>query len=274
VEQKVHKDWRKRLAHLCRRGNRESNEHFYAKKFFAENLHLIQPGLKLEGTERIIDKGKVDILATDQATGKFVAIEIVTASKNLPKHIFGYFINARMSLLKVIIVATSDLGRSFNSYRKSAKKRYEPDIELIDARSIMDWRDQEALVIHENIIKSTDKTRIGFLNLEKNLSLAKKLKDIRDKSFYKVFGYNSFAEYLASPEISMSEGQTSKLITNYEVWVEKYHVEYAQLNGIDFEKLYLASQVAGEENYEEWLDKARVLSRSELIIEIKEAKGH
>lgn len=124
----------------------------------------------------------------------------------------------------------------------------------------------EAYVIHEIILSCKERILRDFWKL------AHALKISRDKSHYKVLGYETFREYLATPEISMSEGHASKLIKNLEVWVERYQLSQRKLNGIDTEKLYLASQVATEENHEEWLEKARTLSRSDLITEVQEVK--
>ena len=52
MEQRGHRDWREKYEDLCLRGNHENDLHFYTKKRVAEHLHLIQPGLKLEGTEK------------------------------------------------------------------------------------------------------------------------------------------------------------------------------------------------------------------------------
>ena len=181
----------------------------------------------------------------DQATGKFVAIEIVTTGSSLPEPIFGHFRNANMPLLKVIIVPTSNLGENFNRYRERQKKLYNLDIELKDPDTFINRGDistKEAFENHKAIIKTNQK------ETERYFKLARQLKESRDKSYYEALGYNSFTEYLAIPEISMSQAQASKLIANYEVW-------------------------AGEGDYKEWLERARTLPRAQLIIEVNEAKA-
>ena len=89
------------------------------------------------------------------------------------------------------------------------------------------------------------------------------LKESRDKEYYLSYA-DSWTEYLGTPEISLSRSYVHKLIVNYELWVQTYHVSPAKLDEIDSEKLYLTGMVATEENYEEWLEKAKTLSRSDI----------
>lgn len=95
------------------------------------------------------------------------------------------------------------------------------------------------------------------------------LKINRDRKYYRTLGYETFEEYLGTPEISLSRGYTYKLIKNYELWVQKYRVSLAKLNKIDTEKLYLTGMVATKDNYEEWLERADKLSRSDIKALIK-----
>jgi len=50
----------------------------------------------------------------------------------------------------------------------------------------------------------------------------------------------------------------------YEIWVEKYSIPVEQLEDIDVEKLYIATTLIKDEDYEERLEQARTLSRSDL----------
>lgn len=117
---------------------------------------------------------------------------------------------------------------------------------------------EEAFTNHQLIIKIKQSITKNFWNL------AIMLKINRDRKYYKTLGYETFEEYLGTPEISLSRGYVYKLIKNYELWVQKYHVSLARLNEIDSEKLYLAGMIATKDNYEEWLERAKVLSRSDI----------
>ena len=113
-----------------------------------------------------------------------------------------------------------------------------------------------------------NKSHIRIIKLKYNINrslaqLAIFLKESRDKEYYLSYA-DSWESYLGTPEISLSRSYVSKLIKNYEIWVQTYHVSPAKLDEIDSEKLYLTGMVATEENYEEWLEKAKVLSRSDI----------
>lgn len=116
----------------------------------------------------------------------------------------------------------------------------------------------EAFTNHQIIIKIKQSITKDFWNL------AIMLKINRDRRYYKILGYETFEEYLGTPEISLSRGYVYKLIKNYELWVQKYHVSLAKLNEIDSEKLYIVGMIATKDNYEEWLEKAKILSRSDI----------
>ena len=91
------------------------------------------------------------------------------------------------------------------------------------------------------------------------------LKESRDKKYYKIMNYaDTWEGYLATPEINISRGYAHKLITNYEIWVLKWKFRMRDIDNIDAEKLYLAGMVATKKDYEEWLERAKVLSRSDI----------
>ncbi len=116
---------------------------------------------------------------------------------------------------------------------------------------------KEAFENHRYILDL--KSRIG----EDLLRLALLLKNSHDNHYYKTLGYDTWEEYLGTPEISMSRFWAYKLIKVYETWVEKFGVEPAKLD-IDLEKLFLTIKKATKENYEEVLEQARNLSRSDV----------
>ena len=116
---------------------------------------------------------------------------------------------------------------------------------------------KEAFENHRYILDL--KSRIG----EDLLRLALLLKNSYDNKYYKTLGYDTWEEYLGTPEISISRFWAYKLIKVYETWVEKFGVEPAKLD-IDLEKLFLTIKKATKENYEEVLEQARNLSRSDV----------
>ena len=116
---------------------------------------------------------------------------------------------------------------------------------------------EEANKNHQLVLRITTE-------IKKNLwDLAIVLKKCRDNKLYKYYN-NTFEEYLGNPEIGLSRFFVYKIIRNYEVWIEDYNVELAKLEDIDSEKLYIAGIMATPQDYEEILEKARSLSRSDL----------
>lgn len=101
------------------------------------------------------------------------------------------------------------------------------------------------------------------------LELGKLLKESQDNEYFKAYA-ESFTEYLGTPEISLSRSFAFKLIFNYSKWVIEFGVSQAKLGMIDSEKLYLTGTRATEENYEEWLERAETLSRSDIIMMVHE----
>jgi len=115
----------------------------------------------------------------------------------------------------------------------------------------------EAVKYHQAVLRVT-------VEIKKNLwDLAIVLKHIRDKKLYK-FYEDTWESYLASLNSSISRSFAHKLIANYELWSETYNIPQEKLQGIDTEKLYIAGIMSTKENYEEVLEQARTLSRSDL----------
>ena len=126
---------------------------------------------------------------------------------------------------------------------------------------------EEAFENEQSII--TIKNSIGKNLLE----LGNLLKINHNKKYYITLGYSTWEEFLAIPEISISRFFAYKLIQICEIWIDKFDVSPAKLQGIDSEKLYLMATMINDnltnEEIEEKLEQARTLSRSD----IKQLKG-
>lgn len=99
------------------------------------------------------------------------------------------------------------------------------------------------------------------------LRLAYLLKLNRDLSYWKLLGHESFEEFLASPEISISRSLAYQLIYQYELYIEKLNRPEEELIEIGTAKLAVISPVVLKDP-ETWLEKARVLSKSDIKIEV------
>lgn len=114
---------------------------------------------------------------------------------------------------------------------------------------------------HKMVCKLKSELENNFLKLGAYLRL------VHDEAYYITLDYATWQEYLDTPEIDLSRSQAYKLMAVYERWLIRYNYSAEQLNGISIEKLYIASSQANETNHEEWLEKARVLSRADLKAE-------
>jgi len=90
------------------------------------------------------------------------------------------------------------------------------------------------------------------------------LKLMHDKELYKEEDCERWTDYLNLPEVDLSRSQACKLMAVYDRWVNQYGHSPEELIGISVEKLYIASSQATIETEEDWLEKARVLSRDDL----------
>lgn len=82
--------------------------------------------------------------------------------------------------------------------------------------------------------------------------------------------HSSFSDFLE--ECGISRGYASRLLTAYEHFVIEGGVSQRNLQGIDPEKLYLATKLTG--STDEQLTKALTLTRSELRLEHSDEKPH
>ena len=122
--------------------------------------------------------------------------------------------------------------------------------------------------MNEIIVKEAFENHRYILDLKSRiggdlLRLASLLTISHNNKYYKTLGYSTWEEYLGTPEIAMSRFFAFKLMQVHHIWIEQFDVSPAKLD-IDIEKLYLTSTMATQENYEEVLEQARTLSRSDV----------
>ena len=129
---------------------------------------------------------------------------------------------------------------------------------------------EELSIIEQSAIAEDNRDRILACraNIQANfLVLAKLLKDNRDKSLWKLLHHDSFEEFLGDPALGFSRSRAYGLIQLYEKFVEKLGIPAADIIEIGNSKLLM---IAGrvDENVEEWIAKAKHLSKSDLRLEI------
>lgn len=74
---------------------------------------------------------------------------------------------------------------------------------------------------------------------------------------------SSWSEF-CEDSLGISQSMASKLLTAHSAWVLRAGVAPEKLEGIDYEKLYLAAPLLTGNNTEEVLAQAKTLTRSEL----------
>lgn len=106
-----------------------------------------------------------------------------------------------------------------------------------------------------------------YLRIGANLRLVQK------EAIYGQLGYDTFNQWLAQPEFSLSRSTAYALIRVFEVFVEQLQVDPQKLAHLDYSKLYTISQVVTRENVDDFLVKVGTLSRSDLQKEVQLLTG-
>lgn len=106
------------------------------------------------------------------------------------------------------------------------------------------------------------------------LVLGRLLKENRDKKYFKALGYDTFEDFLGSPDIAMSRSMVFDLIRAVEVFIDKLARPMDELAEVGISKLSAIAkddkdgQPVVYQDVEEWMGKAKELSRSDLLEEV------
>lgn len=94
--------------------------------------------------------------------------------------------------------------------------------------------------------------------------------NVKNFEAYVEWGYETFAEYVNN-ELDFRERKAHYLSS---IWdkIKELDINPADLEGVPWSKMAVVSSVMDHGNYEEWLTKARELSRPELKQEVKEER--
>lgn len=121
-----------------------------------------------------------------------------------------------------------------------------------------------AFKLHESIVGLKRSVQ------QNTLQMGATLKELRDRKLYRLLDYPSFQAYCASPEVSVKRSTAYAFIRVYEVFIERFKYPVKQLETVDSKKLERILPVVDEENHQEWLEKARELSYTDLVTEIRQ----
>jgi hypothetical protein len=91
-----------------------------------------------------------------------------------------------------------------------------------------------------------------------------------------LYGFESFNALLQAPEesggVDLSKQIAYQILRVYEKYVLQLQVRQV-LQNVDYVKLDIIRNVVSKENFEDWINKATSLSRSDLRREVNEALG-
>ncbi len=112
--------------------------------------------------------------------------------------------------------------------------------------------------------------------LEENyLMLGQILSDVKRKGSFKIKGYKSFKEFIES-EYNMSSTVATKLINNYELFVEELDIDEETVKEIGHDRMNMVKTFVDKaENYaeqEEWIETAKAMNTADLKEKIKEIR--
>lgn len=121
--------------------------------------------------------------------------------------------------------------------------------------------------IHQTVIDLKKEIESNFIKLGGYLKL------IRDEKLFKERGCITFEEYLGQPELAFDRSTVYAIIGVYEDFFESNQSDTEQLMEIGYSKLNRIRQFKDQDDFEEWIYKAKTLSLSDLGAEIKEVKN-
>ena len=125
---------------------------------------------------------------------------------------------------------------------------------------------EKAFKLHQQLIQLGHSVQKAFILIGKNLY------EIQDNDLFKFLGdggYETFNSYLASPELEISRRQAFYLIKVYRIYCKQFGLRVEQMEGAKLSALKATLPVVTDKNYEEWLEKTKVLSLSDVKAEVR-----
>lgn len=123
-----------------------------------------------------------------------------------------------------------------------------------------------AFALHQEILGLRNALMENFLQLGAKLSIVKKEK------YFKTLDFDTFAAYLATPELSLSLSSAYALIDIHEKFLTRLKIPAQRLLPIGRKKLEMISSIVDEQNADTWLSEAEHLSTSDLAKRLRSHK--
>ncbi len=121
--------------------------------------------------------------------------------------------------------------------------------------------------VHTDIVELRNLAVKTFLHIGERLHVFKEMRG------WLVLGHPTFESYLADPDVDISRTLAFKLIRVHELFVDFFECPPDILLQAGYNKLELIGPHVHSLNVDEWVNKAAVLSRSDLREEIREEFG-
>lgn len=125
--------------------------------------------------------------------------------------------------------------------------------------------------------KTNEKKIIELKKLasESFILMGEALYNNRKERLYEALGHESFESFLGDPEISISRSTAFDLMKAYEFFILTHKLDIKTLVEVGVSKvaMLLRLDLDSKAQVEDWVEKARTLSKSDLIDEIKEHQG-
>lgn len=114
--------------------------------------------------------------------------------------------------------------------------------------------------LHQKIVE------ISRAHNSTNLALGEYLLYMKeDNRYQEVSGEGStWGEYLASPEVKLKTSSAYRYMAIVKKYIVELGLKYEDLYGLDTPSLYYCVKVINKDNHEEWLEKIKTLSRSDI----------
>jgi len=103
------------------------------------------------------------------------------------------------------------------------------------------------------------------------LILGTLLKENVENKYWAGLGYDSFSDFIAQAGFSFTRRTAYNYIDLYDMFI-KWKINYEEFISVPYSKMLKIKDVIDEDNLKEWLAKAKVLSRTDLMLEIGEDK--
>jgi len=106
------------------------------------------------------------------------------------------------------------------------------------------------------------------------VTLGQLLSEIKRTKAFRVKGYKTFKDFVED-EFQFSGAFASKMISNYELFIEELDVDEKSVKSIGLDKLNMIKPLVKDSSYEEteeWITKAENMPTADLREDIKQAK--